>query len=226
MAAQPEYGAVIRVDNRTQLLLASATHELIPDTEPLHVRQYCRTMTLAQGRILYQLVDDLESWHPRHCGYMVPTYIVAEARKISCRDRAEDWKGLDPGKIRRYEEAWDAVVKAWPGIPIYGARRVVERLVSMRLGCGKYDVDEVVVRYAMRNWTSYWVRLEASGVSRHDTASYLEATAEVEEQVAGRVREMLERWTTPDVALPLDFFEHHGLLQATTQSSMQCRRFT
>jgi hypothetical protein len=53
MAEYPEYGTVMRIDDSTQRLLASASHELILDTEPLHVRQYCRTMTLAQGRILY-----------------------------------------------------------------------------------------------------------------------------------------------------------------------------
>jgi hypothetical protein len=225
MAEYPEYGTVMRIDDSTQRLLASTSHELILDTESLHVRQYCRTMTLAQGRILYQLVDGYEPWQPRHCGFMVPTYILAEARKISCRDRAEDWKGLHPLKVRQYEDAWSAVFKAWPGIPVFGARKVVERMVSLRLGCGKYAVDEAVVRYATRNWTSYWVRLEASGVSRRDTGAYLKATTEVEEQVAGRLKEVLERWTTPDVALPLDFFRHHGLEQATMQSSVQCRSF-
>lgn len=115
MAAQHEYGTVIRIDNRT-LPLPPATHQLVLHTEPLHIQQFCRTMTLAQGRILYEIWDTTERWHPRSQGYFVPSHLVAEARKISCRDRREDWKSLHPLKLRRYEEAWDAVVKTWPGI--------------------------------------------------------------------------------------------------------------
>lgn len=217
MAAHHEYGTVVRVDNRT---LPPATHELVLNTEPLHILQFCRTMTLAQGRILYEVLDMNERWHPRSLGYFVPSQLVAEARKISCRDRKEDWKELHPVKLRRYEEAWDAVVKAWPGIPIFGARRVVEHLMVTGFGCGKFDVEEAVVRYAMRNWTSYSVRLEASGVSKRDTLSYRKMEAQVEEQVAARLREVLEKWMRPDLALSQieSFFERHGLLQAAAQS--------
>ena len=225
MAAENEYGSVVRINPRTQTLLAAASHELILDSEPLHVRQYCRTMTLAQGRILYQLLDDWEPWHSRHCGYMVPSYIVAEARKISCRHRDEDWKGLDPLRVRRYEETWDAVAKAWPGIPVFGARRVVERLVRSGRSCGKDEVDEAVKRYAMRHWTSYWVRLESRGVADCDTLTYYKTVEEVEEQVAGRLRGVLETWTTPGIALPWDFLERHGLQKATTQSFVPSRKF-
>ena len=55
------------------------THQLILDSsEPLHVLQYCRTMTLAQGRILYQLWDEWELWPPQHRGYIVPRSVVAQ----------------------------------------------------------------------------------------------------------------------------------------------------
>ena len=222
-----EYETLVRVNSR-KMPIIPYTHELILDSEPLHVRQYCRTMTLAQGRILYQLWDEWEFWNPQHRGYIVPRCVVAEARRISVHDRKDDWKGLPPMKVRQYEEAWDAVVKAWPGIPIFGARRVVEELVSKKLGSGKYAVDGAVKRYAMRSFTSYQVRLEGKGVSRWDMAAFRKAEEEVEQQVAGKLKEVLGRWTRLGVALPLDFFEHHKLADAPKQpeSSVPSRRFS
>ncbi|GAB7322507.1 hypothetical protein MBLNU13_g03437t1 [Cladosporium sp. NU13] len=226
-ARELEYDSPIRVNSRNMPLIPY-THELILDTERLHIRQYCRTMTLAQGRILYQLWDEWEIWNPRHRGYIVPKCIVAEARRISVHDRRDDWKGLHPTKVRRYEEAWDAVVKAWPGIPIFGARRVAEELVSMKLGSGRYNVDMAVKMYAMKYWTSYQVRLEGKGVSRLDMVAYRKAEEEVERHVAGKLKAVLGRWTRIGVALPLDFFEHHKLVDAPKQheSFEPSRRFS
>ena len=234
MPPRDEYNNLISINHRDCPPI-SWTHELILDSEPLHVRQYCRTMTLAQGRILYQLWDDYEPWHPRHCGYIVPNFIATEARMISTKDRREDWKGLHPMKIRRYEDAWDAVVKAWPGIPIFGARRVVEELANMRIGGGKYDVeivDKAVVRYARRYWTSYKAKLDSKGVNERNMASNWKVVKEIEEQVAWKLREVLGRWTRPGVKLGLDFLEHFGLVdkpaeqESAVQSSVQYRRFS
>jgi hypothetical protein len=230
MPRPDEYNSIIRLDNR-YIPRIPWTHELILDSEPLHIRQYCRTMTLAQGRVLYQLWDDGQPWNTtRHCGYIVPRVIVHEARAVSANDRSEDWKGLLPGKRRQCEEAWENVVRAWPGIPVFAARRVVEEMVNMR--GGKYSVDEAVKSYAKRYWTSYRVRLEARGVSEWNASSNWKVVKEVEEQVARKLREVLSRWTRPGVALGLDFLEHHELLNApkqpesSVQSSLQFRRFS
>jgi hypothetical protein len=224
-----EYNSIIRLDNR-YIPRIPWTHELILDSEPLHIRQYCRTMTLAQGRVLYQLWDDGQPWNTtRHCGYVVPKSVVHEARAVSVNDWSEDWKGLLPAKRRQCEEAWENVVREWPGIPVFAARRVVEEMVNMR--SGTYGVDEAVKSYAKRYWTSYKARLEARGVSER-TASW-KVVKEIEEQVAGKLREVLSRWTRPGVALGLEFLEHHELLDApkqpessSVQSSAQFRRFS
>ena len=197
------------------------THQLVRDSEPLHVRQHCRTMTLAQGRILYQIYDDYEPWNPRHCGFIVPSFIVAEAYRISVNDRKDDWKCCDPTQICRYEDTWDAVVEAWPRIPVFGARRVVEELAGSRLGAGKAGVDEAVVRFARRYWTSYKARLDAKGVSEWDTRSNWKVVKEIEEQVAGRLREVLNRWTEPGVGLATNFLEKHGLVDGPVKSPVQ-----
>lgn len=63
------------------------------------------------------------------------------------------------------------------------------------------------------------------------TASW-KVVKEIEEQVAGKLREVLSRWTRPGVALGLDFLEHHELMEAPkqpegpVQSSAQFRRFS
>lgn len=171
-------------------------------------------MTLAQGHILYELWDSSgEPWQaPKVAGYIVLARILHEARRVSVRSREEDWKGLPFVQRRRYEEAWEAVVKNWPGIPVFGARKVVERLVRLRAGSGKFEVDGAVVRYAMRNWTGYWVRLEAK---RGDGKRDFEREMEVEQAVAGRLREVLEKWMRPEVSFSCvrEVFEEHGLVQ-------------
>lgn len=223
-----EYDILIRVDVRNMPLIPH-THQLILDaSEPLHVLQYCRTMTLAQGRILYQLWDEWELWPPRHRGYIVPRSVVAQARGLPVRDRREDWRVLPKERVRKYEEAWEAVVKAWPRIPGFGARRVVEELVRMNLGSGKFAVDAAVKRYAMRFWTSYQVRLEAKGVSRWDFDAYRKAEEEVERQVADKTKEVLGRWTKIGMALPLNFYEDHKLVDPPKkpESSVPYRRFS
>lgn len=226
-AMQLEYDLLIRVDIRNMPIIPH-THQLILDSEPLHVIQYCRTMTLAQGRILYQLWDEWELWPPRHRGYIVPRSVVAQARGLPVRDRKEDWKGLPAARVRKYEEAWDAVFKAWPGIPVFGARRVVEELVRMKLGSGKFAVDAAVKKYAMMYWTSYQVRLEAKGVSRWDLFAYRKAEEEVEKQVADKTKEVLGRWTKIGVALPMEFYEDHKLVDPPKkpESSVPYRRFS
>jgi hypothetical protein len=34
----------------------------------------------------------------------------------------------------------------------------------MRSGAGRFEVDQKVMDYALKEWTSYWRRLEARGV--------------------------------------------------------------
>lgn len=65
-------------------------------------------------------------------------------------------------------------------------------------------------------------------MSKRDAISYRKVEAEVEEQVAARLREVLEKWMRPDLALSQveDFFERHGLLQVAAQGYTRVRTFT
>lgn len=196
-----EYGTVIRLEG---LHHSPPSHDFVGETEPLHVRQFCRTMTLAQGRVLYD-VWERSSWRERRLGYLVPSHLAIEARKIS---GSEHWKNLPPLDSSRFECAWEAVVAAWPRMPVFGVGRVVERLVRLGLGGRRLVVEEAVVRYARRNWTSYWLRIGTGSVADEDTE---ERTCEA---VAERLRQVLRAWMAAD-AEPLyvqSVFERHGLV--------------
>jgi hypothetical protein len=102
----PDHGTVIRITSHKPL----QNYTLIRASEPLHVRQYCRTLTPAQGRILYEVwtEDEERHWHPRCVGYVVPSHLTSEGLKEApvLRRGAEEWKGLPSVVVRRYEEAW------------------------------------------------------------------------------------------------------------------------
>jgi hypothetical protein len=216
-----EYSTVVRIDDR--FTPTPATHELILNAiEPLHIQQFCRTMTLAQGHILYELWEPSEPWQQRRRGLFVPISILVEARKTTTRPREADWSGLHFTKVKKYEEAWKAVETRWPGIPIFGARKVVESLVNSRSGSGSFEVDQAVMDYALKDWTSYWRRLEARGVyKRSDRWAFWKVEEEVQQAVAERLREVLETWMRPEASLSQveGVFEEHGLLQVEKQQS-------
>ena len=119
-----------------------------------------------------------------------------EARTLSALPRAEEWKGKAPVVVRRYEEAWQAVVGSWPGILVFGAKMVVERLVRLRVQVGRGSVEEAVARYALRCWSGYEARLEARGKEGVDDGSFAfrRVEEEVRGEVAGRVMEVLRGW--------------------------------
>jgi hypothetical protein len=209
-----EYSKVFRITTLKPL----HNYTLIPTTEPLHVVQYCRILTLAQGRILYELWNDHQRhWDPRCVGYVVPSHLAEEGRKLSTLPRSEEWKGKASIVVRRYEEAWDAVAGAWPGIPLFGARRVVERLIRLRVQVGRESVDEAVARYALRHWSAYKARLEAKGDEGVDDGSiaFRKVEEKVRNEVAGRVMEVLRGWMGGDVraAKAEELFERLGLVK-------------
>jgi hypothetical protein len=220
--SQPsEYGTVVRIDDR--FTPTPVTHQLIlNDLEPLHIQQFCRTMTLAQGHILYELWERSEPWHERRRGLFVPIGVLVEARKLSTRPREADWSGLHFTKVRKYEEAWKAVEMRWPGIPVFGARKVVESLVSTGSRSGRFEVDQKVMDYAMKEWTSYWRKLELRGVyKRSDRWAFMQVEEEVKQDVAERLRQVLQTWIRPEASLSQieGVFEEHGLLQVEKQQS-------
>lgn len=137
---------------------------------------------------------------------MVPSHLAEEGRKLSTLSRFEEWKGKPAIVVRRYEEAWRAVVKAWPGVPVFGARRVVERLVRLRVQPGRGAVEQAVARYALRCWSVYKVKLEARGVMMMGdgdeggggggggSLAFRRVDDEVKRDVEGRVMGVLRGW--------------------------------
>lgn len=84
--------------------------------------------------------------------------------------------------------------REWPRIPVFGAKKVVERCVRART-CGRLEVEGVVVRYALRHWTGYLGRLQRSGVrEEEDAVGFGRVEEGAREEVKGRLREVLEGW--------------------------------
>ena len=213
-----EYGTVIRLSPEYPTALRHLrNYTLILTTEPLHVQQYCRTLTLAQGRLLYEVWDDDRYWHPRCVGYVVPSHLANEGRKVSSLHRSDEWKGLHPVVFTRYEEAWQAVVRDWPGLPVYGARRVVERLMRLRIGPGRANVEAAVGRYALRHWSAYRAKLDSKGLQGFDDGSvgWARVEEEVRRRVAERVMGVLRGWMRSEVSLVQanELFERLGLMR-------------
>lgn len=186
-----EYATVIRINKSHPF---PPTHTLIPATDPAHTRHFARTATLARGHVLYDVWDGTP-WQTQHAGYLVPSPIAAEAHRLATTHPKQDWAALDPGLAERYAEAWDTVTGAWPGMPVWGARRVVEVLVGLELGCGREVVEQAVVRFARRCWTGYWARLEGRG--KEGVLPWVER--EVCEEVREKLREVLRGWMREDV---------------------------
>lgn len=176
-------------------------------------------MTLAQGRVLYD-VWERRGWHEKRLGYLVPSHLTSEARKISGGENSGDWRGLPAVQARRYESAWEAVVRGWPRMPGFGVGRVVERLVRLGLGNGKLAVEEAVVRYARRNWTSYWLRMGAGGFNDGGVEE------QVCEAVAERLRVVLRSWMAVDVSSSYvgGVFERHGVVEKQDRSVKETLR--
>lgn len=191
-----EYGTVFRIHTNRPIY----NYTLVLNTKPLHVRQYCRTLTLAQGRILYELWEEDDDPRlqrdPKCISYLVPSHLAEEARTLSTLPRSAEYAGKPAIIVRRYEEAWDVVVRYWPNIPVYGAKRVVERLVRLRVQVGRESVEEGVARYALRCWSGYKARLEAKWREGVDDGSvaYKRVEEGVRQECKGRVVEVLRGW--------------------------------
>ena len=93
----------------------------------------------------------------------------------------------------------------------------MERLVRLRLGPSRANVDEAVRRYALRHWSAYRARLEAMGKEGVDDGSsaFRRVEEEVRLGVAGRVVEVLRTWMRPEVSIAQaeELFERPGLMK-------------
>lgn len=205
-----EYNQVIRVTKDTHL---APSHVLVLATDPVHITTFCRTMTLAQGRILYEVWDYDNLYHHRCLGYILPAE-VHDSGPGPQSDRREDWKVYDSVTIRRREDAWAAVHRQFPSIPSFGARRLVETLMRARISASNgFSVEKAVVDYALEHWTNYKLRLESLGGEWYERKR---AEERARSAVAERMKKVLESWMAPDVEWERldEFFVRHGLLEA------------
>lgn len=175
-------GHVVRVDHRVQL---PAGLKFISMQEPVAVIQYARDMTLARGRIIYEVFNQ----ERRLTGYAVPSHIHLEANQ-NCRkgnDPRLVWADL-PALVRTAH--WDAhrkVLDQFSNIDATAARLIAERLISHNTQVTNSNIEKAVVDYVAHMWTSYSFRLEQG-----------DSTQAVVKAINPRMREVLGNWLGPD----------------------------
>ncbi|KAM3424912.1 hypothetical protein BST61_g6886 [Cercospora zeina] len=154
--------------------------------EPVAIIQYARDMTLARGRIIYEIFSNQER---RLIGYAVPSHIHLEANQ-NCRkgnDPCLAWADL-PAQIRTdHWNAYRKVLDQFPNIHATAARLIAERLVSHNTQVTNSNIEKAVVDHVAHMWTSYSFRLEQG-----------ESKEAVIKAISPRMRQLLGNWMGPN----------------------------
>ncbi|KAK4504557.1 hypothetical protein PRZ48_005473 [Zasmidium cellare] len=197
-----EYHDVIRVDSDT-MTPRTGYKFFAADGNPLSSLLYAREMTLARGRILYEVWD---SWRETFTGYIVPSLVYSEALAFHDGPTAA-WSRFRPDRRLIYHQTYRLITERFPRIHLMTARAVTE------IGLFEYDrlrvppwvfIEPIVVEQVKSGWTSYDFRLS----ELHQTPP------EAFKSVKKRMRDVLESWlpaATPWNTL-IDFWERHDLL--------------
>lgn len=190
----PEYGTVLRLDRRAESISLDHDFIQIGGTKP-QLLQFSRSLTLAQGRILYEIWD---SRIEQHVGYGVPSRVLSEVRSADRMDIDGEWKHAPPLRRRRLLNAKHMVVQLFPRMPWLGIVRVVERMVRLRVDVTRDSVEDAVVRYALHQWTNYFLRLESCGVAEDDGYVVISSADEhARAAVTERLKSVLLSWMHP-----------------------------
>lgn len=220
-----EYTTILRLPPGTP---AAPGSTFIPSHSPPTVRQLVRDLTLARGRVLYEIHNSYEG---RVLGYISP-WVVAD---IAFRYR--DGVGSAAQKVEPEGRRAMAVLREmFPRMPEFAALRVVEKVGKGRERCSgrESELEEKVVGLVKDEWTSFEFRMEQvrhsdllgrsplSSTGRRETqVSWWRERRQrplVEEQiletVKPRIREVLRSWLPADITnLKLAaLWERHGLL--------------
>ncbi|WPB03551.1 uncharacterized protein RHO25_008191 [Cercospora beticola] len=181
--ASVQEGHVVRVTSRVQL---PAGVKFIGVEEPVAILQYARDMSLARGRIVYEVFNQ----ERRLSGYAVPSSIHTEAVR-NCRsgnDARLAWVDL-PDPLRTAH--WDIrrkILDQFPNIDATAARLISERLISHNTQINKPNIEKAVVDHVIHMWTAFNFRLEQG-----------ESKESVIKAINPRTREVLAKWMGPDV---------------------------
>ncbi|KAI5367306.1 hypothetical protein Slin15195_G024330 [Septoria linicola] len=192
-------GHVIRVSDQIRV---PGGHGALSIQEPFAITQYAREMTLARGRILYEVVD-----HRAILGYVLPSDIISEATLYGRRggDVHQAWATLSYHERGAHYHAHRKILDQFPSINPIASRIIAERLITHGTYVINANIEKAVVDHAGHMWTSYRFRIEQG----HSKESAIKA-------IKPRLREVLNKWLGPDVNYErvIDLWRKWDLLDA------------
>ena len=207
-------GYVVRVPRDVQ---CPADHTFLSSKEPLPIVQYARDMTLARGRILYEVTDAhyvssrgvlfMNQGRHRVIGYVIPRPILFEAIERGRKSGSLDVAYAYMSKQERvtFFGIYRRVLEKFPRIDENAVRIIAERLAGHGTQVTNSNIESAVIDHVSYMWTPYLFRIE-QGQSKESA----------KEAIKPRSRDVLTRWISRDVSLKQihDFWRRWDLVDA------------
>ncbi|KAK6435496.1 hypothetical protein LTR95_008317 [Oleoguttula sp. CCFEE 5521] len=199
-----EYGKILTLTTQTSL---PPDHSVVP-IHAYDTLNLCHQLTLAQGRILYNVYDVYE--RSDHVGIVVPTHILVEVEALTKQPLNQQWPHRTASERENLERAHSLVLKLFPRIPGIGAQKIAMSLALAGRSPSSSAVEEAAVQYALLNWTSYRLRLEQVQA----TESW-KTTQTAREAIRPKLRAILTSWLSLEMTgrEQLAFCRVHDLLE-------------
>ncbi|KAI7551276.1 hypothetical protein KC331_g2648 [Hortaea werneckii] len=164
-----EYTQVIRLKANTDSETFKAPgYVFVASTRPVAERQYVREMTLARGRLLYEVWDH---WNECIFGYICPEQVNAEARRHLLASAPNLWPEESAQTQQRLQRMYDQVKHNYPRAPHVALKGAAETLylqlygrAATRIDVERANEEEVkkMVKPRMRevlwSWVEQWTR--------------------------------------------------------------------
>lgn len=198
-------GYVVRVPRDVQ---CPTDHTFLSSREPLPIVQYARDMTLARGRILYEVTDahyissrgvfSMDQGRHVVIGYVIPRPILFEAIERGRRSGSLSVAYAYMSKQERitFFGIYRKVMEKFPRIDETAVRMIAERLASHGTPITNSNIESAVVDHVSYMWTSYQFRIEQG-----------QSKGSAKEAIKPRSRDVLTRWLSRGVS----FEQFHDL---------------
>ena len=236
LALQNEYSEVIRLPYDCE---TPPGHTFISSKSPIAVQQLSRELSLARGRIIYEVWD---TWTHTIAGYAVPSDIARLASLYKHGVSTKIWNELPSHRKGLIMHAYMVMMQRFPRIPEIAAIRVAEEAERDRWNGERSGIDDRVVNHAKHEWTSYqlrvqyfhqfnqrpsaWSGLQGFYARRDDYMKRLRNTKEQAlEDMKPRMREVLRSWLSEDISYAelAKFWRRHELYDSS-KGEGRCRK--
>ncbi|RMZ15810.1 hypothetical protein D0860_01425 [Hortaea werneckii] len=216
-----EYTQVIRLNANANFETFKAPgYVFVASSRPVAERQYVREMTLARGRLLYEVWDH---WDECNFGYICPEHVYAEARRHRLTSAPNLWPEESVQTRQGLQRMYNHVKHHYPRAPHVAVKGAAETLYLQLYGraATRIDVERAVCRYVQYYWTSFEFRVR----------SMRQNEEEVKKMVKPRMRELLWSWLEHGTRASevVALWERNGLLDACGergQFSYGAKRFS